>query len=87
MPLQNWLGWFATGALLSWVYLRVAPDWRQSRALMPLGIWLVQGGTMAGLAFWIQRPIATALWLLGAGVVVALTLRCLRGYAPASRWV
>jgi uncharacterized membrane protein len=85
MPLQNWLGWLATGALLSWLYLRIVPEWRESRALTPLGIWLVQGGAMAGLAFWIQRPIATVLWLLGACLVVALTLRSVRVYAPATR--
>jgi pyruvate dehydrogenase E2 component (dihydrolipoamide acetyltransferase) len=85
MPLQNWLGWFATGALLSWLYLRIVPEWRESRALTPLGIWLVQGGAMAGLAFWIQRPLATALWLLGACIVVALTVRSIRSYAPAPR--
>jgi putative membrane protein len=85
MPLQNWLGWFATGALLSWLYLRIVPAWRESRALTPLGIWLVQGGAMAGLAFWIQRPIATALWLVGACIVIVLTLRSVRSYAPAPR--
>jgi hypothetical protein len=37
------------------------------------------------LAFWIQRPLATALWLLGACIVVALTVRSIRSYAPAPR--
>lgn len=85
MPLQNWLGWFATGALLSWIYLRVTPDWRESHALTPLGVWLVQGGAMAGLAFWIQRPVATALWLLGATLVAAMVFRTARRYVTAPR--
>lgn len=69
MPLQNWLGWFATGLLLSWLYLKIVPSWRESRSLTPLFIWLIQGGVMAALAFWIQRPIATFLWLTGAVLV------------------
>lgn len=75
MPLQNWLGWFATGALLSWVYLKLVPKWRESRSLTPLLIWLIQGGVMAGLAFWIQRPIATFVWLTGAVFVSLLAYR------------
>jgi len=75
MPLQNWLGWYATGLLLSWLYLRIVPEWRESRAREPLWIWLIQGGTMAGLAFWINRPIATFAWLAGALVVSFWALR------------
>ncbi|MFN7016874.1 MAG: carotenoid biosynthesis protein [Fimbriimonadales bacterium] len=75
MPLQNWLGWLATGLLLSWVYLKLVPQWQPSSSLVPLTIWLVQGGTMAALAFWVQRPIATFLWLAGAGIVSVLVVR------------
>ncbi|MFN4034314.1 MAG: carotenoid biosynthesis protein [Fimbriimonadales bacterium] len=84
MPLQNWLGWLATGWMLSWVYLKIAPPWRPSPSLTPLVIWLIQGGVMAGLAFWIQRPIATALWLVGAIAVTLFTLRESRRAAHAA---
>lgn len=69
MPLQNWLGWLATGLLLSAVFLKIVPSWRESRSLTPLVIWLIQGGVMAGLAFWVQRPMATFIWLTGAVAV------------------
>ncbi|OYT69052.1 MAG: hypothetical protein CFK49_09385 [Armatimonadetes bacterium JP3_11] len=75
MPLQNWLGWLATGLLLSWVYLKIVPEWRESRSLTPLFIWLIQGGVMAGLAFWIQRPIAAFAWLTGAVFVSVFAYR------------
>ncbi|MCS7273551.1 MAG: carotenoid biosynthesis protein [Fimbriimonadales bacterium] len=84
MPLQNWLGWFATGLLLSWVYLKVVPEWRPSHALTPLVIWLIQGATMAGLAFWIKRPLATLIWSVGALVVVRLALVKRRETSTAS---
>ncbi len=84
MPLQNWLGWFATGWLLSWIYLKLVPEWRESRALTPLAIWLIQGGVMAGLAFWVQRPIATFLWLAGAVIVSVLAYRTAARSRPVS---
>lgn len=75
MPLQNWAGWFGTGLLLSWVYLKIVPEWRESRSLTPLVVWLIQGGVMAALAFWIDRPIATFVWLGGAALVSVAVAR------------
>ncbi|MFQ3611285.1 MAG: carotenoid biosynthesis protein [Fimbriimonadales bacterium] len=78
MPLHNWLGWYGVSLLLAWVFLKVVPEWRPSQSLAPLAIWLIQGGTMAGLAFWVQRPLATLIWLAGAMVVTLLCLRAVR---------
>jgi putative membrane protein len=75
MPLQNWLGWLVVGWILSALFTWVWRDWQVNRSTVPLLLWLVQGGLMAGLAWILHRPLATLFWGIGATVVVAVWLR------------
>ncbi|MEN3000625.1 MAG: carotenoid biosynthesis protein [Armatimonadota bacterium] len=70
MPWYNWAGWLAVGWIVCELFERSHPHWRPSASAIPLTLWLVQGGMMAGLAWVLDRPIAAWLWIVGAIVVV-----------------
>ncbi|GIV13841.1 MAG: carotenoid biosynthesis protein [Armatimonadetes bacterium] len=72
MPLVNWLGWYATGLVISVVYLRFAPEWKPAPIGIPLALWLIQGGQMAGLAWVFGRIWAAVLWAGGAVALLGL---------------
>lgn len=70
MPWQNWLGWFGVGFIITLLFQKLHPTWHQTPSPVPLMLWLLQGGLMAGLAWILHRALATVLWLIGVMVVL-----------------
>lgn len=75
MPWVNWFGWWLTGTLVAAVFWKVSREWRGEWEPAALGLYLVQGAFMAGLAWLYMRPLATLLWLVAVGVLMILVWR------------
>jgi putative membrane protein len=86
-PLQNYLSWFAVGALLSWVYLRLGPELRRGTGLawayrlealfMPVGLALF-GLWPAALVCGVAMN-ALAWWGVGSARVADVSFQRERG--------
>ncbi len=75
-PLQNFLGWWAVGAALSWAFVRLLPALRERRRGPELGAYLP-----VEAAF-----LPAGLWLMGLPQAAALTFLALGGAAALSYW-
>lgn len=75
MPYTNWVGWWMTGALLAGIYWKVDRAWRGKWDWIPVALYLVQGGFMAGLAWAVMRPLASVLWLVLTAIVMLAVLK------------
>ena len=86
MPYTNWLGWLATGFVLSWIMLRFVPPSaiaaRVSSARLPLVLYLLNGIMPVAIC------LRHGLWwagVLGAAAMLAPVVLALRaGAAPAA---
>ncbi len=72
MPLQNWLGWWFTGALVAAAFYGVHKKWKGTWDWATLALYLIQGAFMAGLAWIYMRPTATVLWAASVAALLAL---------------
>lgn len=75
VPLQNWLGWFATGWIVATLFLYAVPEWRPDRSALPATLYVVQSLFPAALAILYGRGGATLVWAAVFTIVFLLMVR------------
>lgn len=72
IPTTNFLSWFAVSALIAGLFTALRRHWRPDGSLLPLWLYVAQGLLPAGLALLYGRVAATAIWILGTGLMCTL---------------